>query len=221
MTRKILKLGRGAPHSCCVACLQEIRPGSGLSCTSGGLRLPHLMRIRGRSHEKRRETTRYEWKRRDGRRARMTLVGPLDTPSVERGPLYSASPAYWLPKKILSHEPSLLNDCLWLLARCSLLLLRDAVPPPRSSDRVGLLAHDAKRLLTSGESVYRVKKKKALLQGIFFSANHKHTCLFRPSPLHRRRPCCPAQLPTQRQTECPTFPKHAYMDGRLTKERGG
>ena len=101
------------------------------------------MRIRGRKPEKRRETTRKEGKRWDGKRAGTTLVGPLDTLSVERGHLYSASPADWLQRKILAHEIRLLIGCLLLLARCCLRLHRAAVLPPASGATVGFLAHAA------------------------------------------------------------------------------
>jgi len=84
------------------------------------------MRIQGRTPETRRETTRNEGKRRDGKRARTTLVGRLDTPSVERGPLYSASFADWLQRKNLAHEIRSLIGCLLLLARCRLSSPRHA-----------------------------------------------------------------------------------------------
>ena len=152
------------------------------------------------------------------------MVGPLDTPSVGRGHLYSASPSAWLQRKILVYVIRWLIGCLLLLAHCGLRLRRAAVPPPHVAPQLGsLLTPRQKRGKDSQrrESDYRVKKKTVLLPGFLFSAIQKQILLFTPSPLHRRRICCPPELPTQRQPECPTFPEHAFVDGRFKKERRG
>jgi len=107
--------------------------------TTAGPRSPHLMQIRGRTPGKRRERTTNEGKTRNRKRARTTFVGPLDTPSVGRGPLSSASPADWLQLQILAHELRLLIDCLLLLARCRLRLRRTAVPPPQVAPKLSFL----------------------------------------------------------------------------------
>ena len=153
---------------------EVILPGSGLSCTTLGPRSPHLTRIRGRTPEKRRETTRNEGKRREGASIRTTLVGPLDPSSVGTGPLYSASPAYWLQRKMLAQEIRSLIGCLLLLARGRLRLCSAAVPPPQMAPQLGsLLTPPQEGEGTQGESEYRVRKMTALLPGLFFRAIQK------------------------------------------------
>jgi len=74
--------------------------------TTEGPQSTFLMRIRGGTPEKRRETTRNDGNRRETTGlqggARSTFVGPRDTPSLKAGPVHSFSPADLLRRKILA-----------------------------------------------------------------------------------------------------------------------
>ena len=130
---------QGAPHSCCDACLRgdsawigPVMHNCGASEPASDADPRQNARETARNDEKRRETT-------AGKRARTTLVVPLDTPSVGRGPLYSASPADCLQRKNIAHEIRSLIGCLLPLARCRLRLRCAAVPPPQVAPKLGSL----------------------------------------------------------------------------------